>query len=125
MAVMTLNDGSMWEPSEEQVNKWIGLYPAVSVAQELNAMVGWIDANPKRRKTKRGISTFCNSWLARAQDKGGQGMAKKQSVPGQCKTRDMTMTDDLSQLLIDTPQMREHLLTRFGQYFHNGERHTA
>ena len=34
-------------------------------------MAGWLDANPKRRKTKQGILRFVTSWLAREQDKGG------------------------------------------------------
>ena len=31
-------------------------------------MIGWLDANPKNRKTQRGILKFINGWLARAQD---------------------------------------------------------
>ena len=47
------------------------LYPAVEVIQELRKMVGWLESNPCKRKTKRGIKRFINSWLARAQDAGG------------------------------------------------------
>ena len=34
-------------------------------------MKGWLDANPTKRKTSRGIKRFVNSWLAKEQDKGG------------------------------------------------------
>ena len=34
-------------------------------------MVGWLDSNPTKRKTKRGINRFINNWLSNAQDKGG------------------------------------------------------
>ena len=71
-AVITLplNDNSQYPVSQEQVDKWSELYPAVDIMQELRKMAGWLDANPKRRKTKQGILRFITSWLARAQDKG-------------------------------------------------------
>lgn len=34
-------------------------------------MRGWLDANPQKRKTKRGIKAFVVRWLAKEQDKGG------------------------------------------------------
>ena len=34
-------------------------------------MIGWSEANPQNRKTKRGALAFINRWLAREQDKGG------------------------------------------------------
>ena len=123
MPAMTLNDGTMWAPTDEQVQKWIELYPAVDVPQELNAMVGWLDANPKRRKTSRGIATFCNSWLKRAQDKGGQGLARKREVH-HCSTRDMSSADDLTHNFLGDPAISEHFLNKFGQVFIDGKRVT-
>ena len=52
------------------MDEWSELYPAVDVMQELRKMAGWLDANPSKRKTKRGILRFVNGWLAREQDKG-------------------------------------------------------
>ena len=52
----------------EEVEKYCGLYPAVDTDQEFRKMIGWLDANPKNRKTKRGIQKFMNGWLARSQD---------------------------------------------------------
>lgn len=45
------------------------LYPAVDVEQEFRKMYGWLDSNPKNRKTSRGIKRFITSWLGRAQDR--------------------------------------------------------
>jgi hypothetical protein len=39
--------------------------------QELRAMKAWSDANPAKRKTKRGMNAFIVRWLTKAQDKGG------------------------------------------------------
>ena len=70
VASMILNDGTYFDVSEEDFEKWSALYPAVDVMRELRKMVGWCDANPKKRKTKRGIRAFINSWLAKEQDFG-------------------------------------------------------
>lgn len=45
------------------------LYPAVDVEQEFRKMYGWLDSNPRNRKTSRGIKRFITSWLGRAQDR--------------------------------------------------------
>lgn len=65
---LTLNTGEEFSISEEDFREWCALYPAVDVMQELRKMRGWLDANPARRKTKRGIKRFIVSWLARCQD---------------------------------------------------------
>ena len=72
IASMILNDGTYFNVSASDFNKWVALYPAVDVKQELCKMVGWCDANPKKRKTKSGIRRFINNWLAGEQDKGGR-----------------------------------------------------
>ena len=70
---LTLNDKTEHEVLQSQINNWSELYPVVDVMQELRSMKGWLDANPKKRKTKKGINSFINAWLARTQDKGGRG----------------------------------------------------
>lgn len=70
-AELPLNDGTFFVVSAEQCQEWAGLYPAVDVIQQLREMRGWLDANPKRRKTRRGINAFIVNWLSREQDKGG------------------------------------------------------
>lgn len=68
---LPLNDGTEYPVYQEQCHEWAALYPAVDVMQQLRSMKGWLDANPTKRKTKRGVKTFINGWLSREQDKGG------------------------------------------------------
>lgn len=68
---LILNDKSLHDVYQSDIAKWAELYPAVDIIQELKKMVGWLDSNPKKRKTKRGINRFINNWLSNAQDKGG------------------------------------------------------
>ena len=71
VAELLLNDGSLHPVYQPDVDKWSELYPAVDILAELRKMVGWCDANPKKRKTKAGIRSFVNKWLAKEQDRGG------------------------------------------------------
>ena len=78
--LLPLNDGTEYPVSQEQCREWEGLYPAVDVIQQLRNMKGWIDANPARRKTLRGIKAFIVTWLGREQDKGGVYAAPSSSA---------------------------------------------
>lgn len=66
-----LNDGTLFPIYEDEVRKWEALYPAVDISQEIRNMLGWLDANPTKRKTKSGIRRFINSWLSKSQNSGG------------------------------------------------------
>jgi len=68
---LILNDKTFYDVFESDIENWTDLYPAVDIMQELRKMKGWLDSNPAKRKTRRGISRFINSWLARTQDSGG------------------------------------------------------
>ena len=57
--------------TEEDIAHYKELYPAVNVEQEIRNMVGWCEANPTKRKTKSGAPRFINTWLSKAQDRGG------------------------------------------------------
>ena len=72
---LPLNDGTEHGVTPADIDKWTGLYPAVDVMAELRKMVGWLDANPKNRKTKGGVGRFIAGWLSREQDR-----AKKVTV---------------------------------------------
>lgn len=67
---LTLNDKSEFWIYGDQVEQWSQLFPAVDIMQELRKMKSWLDSNPSRRKTKRGILRFVNSWLSKEQDRG-------------------------------------------------------
>jgi hypothetical protein len=98
MTAMVTKDGDYWEPDSAQVIQWQRAYPDIDVYRELDAAACWVDANPSKRKTLRGMPRFCNSWLKRAQDKGGspgvqQQLAERGTV---IRSRDMTMEDMMS-----------------------------
>lgn len=73
---LPLNDGDIYPVTQEQAAEWGSLYPAVDVMQQLRAMKGWLNANPAKRKTRRGILRFVNGWLSREQDRGRGAPAK-------------------------------------------------
>ena len=66
---LPLNDGTEHQVTQEDLNEYAALYPAVNVMQELRDMRGWLLANPSRKKTKRGIKAFIRTWLSKEQDK--------------------------------------------------------
>ena len=68
---LILNDKSLHDIFQSDIDGWKELYPAVDILQELRKMKGWLDSNPAKRKTQRGIKRFINGWLAREQDRSG------------------------------------------------------
>ncbi len=69
---LPLNDKTFRDITEDEITQYQELYPNVNVSQELRNMLGWLNANPTKRKTRRGINKFVNNWLSRSQDKGQQ-----------------------------------------------------
>jgi len=67
---LTLNNKSEFFIFQKQISEWEELYPAVDIISELRKMKGWLNSNPKKRKTKSGIRNFITTWLAKEQDKG-------------------------------------------------------
>ena len=81
-----LQDGTLYNVPQENVEYYRRLYPGVDIEQQLRNMEGWSrDAGPKR-KTRNGVKRFITSWLIREQDnaskKGGRNGANRSS-PGQ------------------------------------------
>lgn len=54
---------------QQEINEWSEAYPNVEVYQELKRMLLWLNANPNKRKTQKGIDRFINNWLSREQDR--------------------------------------------------------
>ena len=69
--IMILNDKSEYDVPHKDIERWSDLYRAVDVEDELRKMIAWLEANPIKRKTRRGINRFIVNWLSRQQDKGG------------------------------------------------------
>lgn len=85
---MLLNDSTVYKVTGRQVERWKELYPAVEVMGELRKMAGWLEANPKRRKTRTGILRFITSWLAKEQDKG-KAISKRGNGTGGAASYDL------------------------------------
>ena len=68
---LLLNDKTEYQITQADIDHWKELYPAVDVMTELRKMKGWCEGNPAKRKTRRGIVRFVNTWLAKEQDRGG------------------------------------------------------
>lgn len=88
--LLPLNDKSFYDVPQDKIALWRATYPAVDVEQELRRMVAWLDSNPTKRKTRRGIERFINSWLARTQDSGG---SKGQKEVGEAVGNNVYDTD--------------------------------
>ncbi|MCD8220907.1 MAG: hypothetical protein LUD07_01710 [Clostridiales bacterium] len=69
--LLNLIDGADFNVPEDKIESWEQAYPGVNVRQELFRMAAWLDANPTRKKTRRGITRFIVGWLERTQNRGG------------------------------------------------------
>ena len=127
--MIILNDGTYYEPDDEYLIQLQQAYSTVDVFAELNAMAMWCDANPKKRKTPRGIKQFITSWLKRAADmeKGISPFAEKmQTNSGNIGLKQWTQLDDLTHDFLNSEIFRSHCLQAYGQYVtRDGERVTA
>ncbi|MET6553603.1 hypothetical protein [Citrobacter farmeri] len=67
---LPLADGrSYFDVTESYFAEQVGLYPGINIEQEFRNMRGWLDSNPKKRKTPKGIKRFITTWLQNSQDK--------------------------------------------------------
>ena len=73
---LLLNDGSEYELVSDYVSKMQAYYPDINVIRECKKMSAWCVSNPSRRKTRRGITRFINSWLSSAQKEAEERAAK-------------------------------------------------
>lgn len=64
--------GKEYAVTQQQVDHWGDLYPGVDVMQQLRNMVGWLESDPKRKKTTSGMSRFITNWLSKDQNRGSQ-----------------------------------------------------
>lgn len=68
---------------QSHIDGWVGAYPGVDVIRQLAAMRQWCIANPRKRKTKRGVLAFCNSWLTKEQDRASTRLPMPGPARGQ------------------------------------------
>lgn len=63
-------DVKTFTPTAEDVSRWQQAFPGVDVRAALLRARAWVDADPKRRKTARGMKRYLTAWLGRDQDRG-------------------------------------------------------
>jgi hypothetical protein len=68
-----------WALLESMATKWSVLYPHLDIMSECRKALAWIDADPERRKTARGMKRFLVGWFGRAQNRGN-GKATSQDL---------------------------------------------
>jgi hypothetical protein len=59
-----------WILPASKLTEWRAAFESLDVAAELRRARQWLVDNPSRRKTSKGMTRFCNSWLSREQDNG-------------------------------------------------------
>jgi hypothetical protein len=104
---LPLNTGDMHGIYPEDIEEWHRLYQAVDVMGELGRMKAWLNRNPKKRKTKRGINRFITNWLSREQDEGGHRPVV--SVPPKTKTNSF---NNFEQRNYDFDDLEKQLLSK-------------
>lgn len=125
---MKTKDDTEWQPDDESVASWQQAYKNIDVFAEMDAMACWLDANPQKRKTKRGMKRFVNMWLNKANKQGGSPSSLKQvSNPDDpVPLRSWTMIDMLTHDFMDSAEMRKKWLAEHGQYVSSkGVRHVT
>jgi hypothetical protein len=117
---MLCKDGSTYEVAETDVIAWERAYSerGVKVRQELASMESWLDANPVKRKTRKGMKRFIDSWLKRAAEAGGSPMVKSRGqsardVPIEHKLCDIGWVQNVE----SKQEARQFYLNKLGYYF--------
>jgi len=129
---MILNDGSDWQPTPEQLDKWEKAYKdtCVDIHQELVMMDLWCDANPAKRKTRKGVASFCTKWFKRTLEQGGKSIElqkeKEQEFKQRLEKRKTSLRNkgieeqmcDISWLSGSQYElMKQYYLDKHGRYF--------
>ena len=65
-----LNDGTEWKCSVSDYDEYVRLYPGVDVKKAFREMRSWSNSNPEKRKTRKGVKRFVNSWLSKEENSG-------------------------------------------------------
>jgi len=82
---LPLVNGDEYQVSKAQVAEWSEAYPAVNVKQQLAEFKAWLNANPTRRKTEKGVCRSIVFWLSKEQDRGIGGPVLFRSAAPQAK----------------------------------------
>lgn len=108
--LLPLVNKSFYDVPLSLIEQWKMAYPSVNIEQELQKMIAWLNANPTRKRTRKGIERFVVSWLNRAQDSGGRYV--QQSVKSSARPTGFTNFEqrdydfiELEKQLLDAQQL--------------------
>ncbi|WP_297391151.1 hypothetical protein [Acidiferrobacter sp.] len=76
-------------------------YPALDVDQCLRAARLWLEANPSRRKTARGMKRFLAGWLERDQNNGHNVIANPDKPSGNLYETNRRVAERVAQMVKD------------------------
>jgi hypothetical protein len=78
-----------WPVTEAMLAEWAAAYPGLDARLEAERMRLWLEANPSRRKTFRGMGSFALAWLARSQNTPRSGLHPPgRAAPRTSRTQD-------------------------------------
>jgi hypothetical protein len=76
---LPLANGTDFQVSKSDVDRWVQAFPGVSVKQELKKFKAWCEDNPTKKKTAKGVKSAVFRWLDKAQNYGGGNGTGEQS----------------------------------------------
>lgn len=76
-----------WALTDPFVAQMREAFPTLDVMAEMRKAKAWILANESKRKTAAGMPRFLNSWLGRAQDRGGGFIAGPRNASSEIEAR--------------------------------------
>ena len=84
-------DGSEFVYPDKYLDAARKAYPLVDIRKQIPRARAWLEANPTRKKTRRGMTKFFNSWLATAQKDAER--SKILDLPIETTGRELTAED--------------------------------
>jgi len=73
--------GPPWPVTRTLYDRLREAHPDLDVLAELHKAAAWLEANPRRRKTPRGMSRFVAGWCNRAAERKTEKSAAKAALP--------------------------------------------
>ena len=107
---LVLDTGEYYSVTNEQIQGWQQSVPLVDVKSELRKMQLWLEGNPKKRKTAKGITRFITGWLVREQNSKEQNskpLTGIEEVPEWYA--DTKQTEPTPELLEEIEKMKESM----------------
>lgn len=71
----TTGEVKEWHLTQKYIDEWKTAFPALDIEGECRRALAWVNANPGKRKTARGMPRFLVAWLERSQNSGAGGRA--------------------------------------------------